>query len=1020
MSITRLAIENNRTSVVLFFILMFAGIQAYMNMPRAYDPGFVIRTAQVVTYFPGANPARVEQLVTDHLEKVVQEIPQLDFVSSQSRTGVSIISVNIKESYKVMRPIWDDLRRKIDDAYEKLPVGVLKPIVNDDFGDVYGIVLTMSGEGYNYAELKTIADEVRDQLLHIDDVSKVQILGDQEERIFVEYNNARLTELNMSPAQLSALLESRNILISGGSIRQQSERIELQPSGNYESIDDIRNTLLQVPGSKQLVYLRDIATITRAYVDPPLTKVRYVKNPVLAVALSMQDGGNNISMGKDVVRVIDELESVYPHGIEFNLVNFSPLEVEKKVNNFVANLMQAILVVAAVMLLTLGFRSGLIISLLIPASMLMSFLVMSFIGIGIDQISLAALIIALGMLVDNGIVMSESIMVKMRSGINSLDAAVSSAKELNVPLLTSSLTTAAAFLPIYLAESSVGEFTSSLFVVVAITLLSSWFFSLTIIPMLCMYFLRVEAQEESYSSKAFIQYRNLLGWVFSNRFLSLGLIVGLFFSSMLMFKFVPSIFFPPSDRSYFTLELEMPLSTELSTTESIVDEFESYMLNELMKTDAAEEGIVDWISYIGSGGVRFVLSHSPESTSSNYALMIINVSDYTIIDKLIVQLNNFGVSHFPDLQIKGKRIESGGAVNNPVEIRVSGNDEKQLFLLVDQIKQKLRETTGVNNIVDDWGQQIKLLKVDINQARALRAGVSSEDVAISLQAGLAGLKLSEYREQEESIPIYLRSSSAGYSDLQRLKALSIYSQATGASVPLRQVADFNIDWQASKVLRRDRYKTVIIGAQLNPDVTSADVLSEITPWLAEQKSNWPNGYAFELGGDAESASKGNDSIAEKLPIAISIILFLLVAQFNSIRKPIIILVTIPLGLIGVIYGLLIANSFFGFMTLLGIISLAGIVINNAIVLLETMKVELLNVQQSAIKNIINAAQKRLRPILLTTATTVLGLIPLYLGGGEMWEPLAVSIMAGLLFSTLLTLIVVPLLYVVLFDVREET
>jgi len=1017
MNITRLAIDNNRTSFVLFFILMFAGFQAFIDMPRAYDPGFIIRTAQVVTYFPGANPSRVEQLVTDQLEKVVQEIPELDFVNSESRTGVSIISVNIKESYKNMRPIWDDLRRKIEDAETDLPEGIQPSVVNDDFGDVYGIVATLSGEGYSYAQLKETADEVRDRFLHIDDVSKVEIIGEQEERIFVEYNNARLGELGISPSQLSAILQSRNILISGGSITQKDETIELQPSGNFDTLDDIKHTLIQIPGSSQLVYLKDIASVTRGYVDPATVKTRYNNQAVLAIALSMREGGNNIRMGQEVKQAIDELHANYPIGIDLNLVNFSPLEVQNKVKSFVTNLIQAILVVAAVMLFTLGFRTGLIVSLLIPASMLMSFLVMSFIDIGIDQISLAALIIALGMLVDNGIVMSESIMGQMRNGKPPIDAAVSSAQELYLPLLTSSLTTAAAFLPIYLAESNVGEFTSSLFVVVSITLLSSWLFSLTIIPMLCMMFLKVELKKDDYSSRLFKNYRWFLGWVLNHRKLSLSAVATLFIVSLLFFKLIPSVFFPPSDRNYFTVELEMPLATEIAKTESIVKDFERYITAELQVSDKREQGVVDWIAYVGSGGVRFVLSHTPESPSSNYALMIINVTDYRLIDEMMDKINTYGFNQYPDLVIKSKKIESGAPVNNPVEVRISGKNEEQLFQLVNQVRKKISSMNGIGQVSNDWGQQIKLLNVNINQARALRSGVSSEDVAVSLQAGLTGLKLSEFREEEDSIPIYLRSNSADFEDIQRLNSLAIYSKSTGDSVPLLQVADVDVIWQASKILRRDRIKTVVLGAQINTSVTSADVFAKLTPWLEEQSNNWPVGYSYELGGDAESSAKGNQSISEKLPIAALIILFLLVSQFNSIRKPLIILATIPLGLIGVIWGLLIAKSFFGFMTLLGIISLAGIVINNAIVLLERIKIELENKQNSDFENIIIAAQKRLTPILLTTATTVLGLIPLYLGGGEMWEPLAVSIMAGLLFSTLLTLIVVPLLFAVLFKVK---
>ena len=491
MTLTRLAVENNRVTWVVLAVIILAGLQAFMNMPRAYDPGFIIRTAQVVTYFPGAAAERVEALVSSPIEEVVKELPELDFVQSESRSGVSIVSVNIRESYSAMRPIWDNLRRKIDSVADELPAGVSTPQVNDDFGDVYGIVVGLTGEGFTFSELDTISDEAKAVFLQLRDTAKVEILGVQEERVFVEYNNARLADLGLSPGLLTQILEERNIVVSGGSFKLGDERISLEPSGNFESIEEIGETLLRLPETNQLFQLRDVATLSRSYVDPPEELVSINGTPGIAIAIAMREGGNNIELGRAVKNAIADFYDTYPIGIEFKLVNFSPQEVEDKVKGFVANLMQAIGVVSLVMLATLGLRTGLVVSSLIPITMLLSIIVMSSLNIGLDQISLAALIIALGMLVDNGIVMSENIMVRMENGQSSFEAALSSSAELRTPLLTASLTTAAAFLPIYLAESSVGEFTASLFKVVTITLLSSWVVSLTIIPLLCVLFLRV-------------------------------------------------------------------------------------------------------------------------------------------------------------------------------------------------------------------------------------------------------------------------------------------------------------------------------------------------------------------------------------------------------------------------------------------------------------------------------------------------------------------------------------------------
>ncbi len=1023
MNITAIALRNNRTTIVLMLVILLAGFQSYLNMPRAYDPGFIIRAAQVVTYFPGASPERVEQLVSDKIEKVVQEIPELDFVTSESRTGVSIILVNIKESYKNMRPIWDSLRRKIDDVKEELPDGIIGPEVNDEFGDVFGIVMTLTGEGYSYAELKDIADDTRDQFLYLEDVAKVEILGAQEERIFVEYSNTQLSKLNLSPSQLLQMLSGRNIIIPGGSIKIGTERIELEPSGNFRSVEEVKKTVITLPGSNEILYLSDIADIKRGYVDPPVTMVHSSGTKALGLAISMREGGNNIELGEKVKETLSRIKSSYPYGVEFEVINFSPREVQNKVNSFATNLVQAILVVAAVMLISLGLRTGLIVAFLIPASMVMAMLMMSFFNIGLDQISLAALIIALGMLVDNGIVMTESIMVSMSNGKQPVDAAIESANELRVPLLTSSLTTAAAFLPIFLAESNVGEFTASLFKVVTITLLCSWLLSLTVIPLLCVSFLKVKQQSTDYDSRFYNGYRSFLTVLLRFRISTLVFAVLLFATAIYGLRYVPNIFFPPSDRLYFTVELTLPLGTAIETTEAVAARFEDFIGKELTVDAIAgeetdQQGVTSWISYIGSGGTRFVLSHNPEPPGSNYALLVLNTTSSEVIDELIVRLNDYAFDHYPDVLIKAQRISSAAPVKNPVEVRLYGNDTDALFDIMEDVKNEMSNIDGLQNITDDWGQRIKKLVVEINQQRALRAGVSNEDIAISLQSGLSGLELTQYREDDKVIPVVFRSVEADRHDIRKLQSLTIYSQAKGTAIPLTQVADIDIVWEPAKILRRDRLKAITVGAQIKPGFTAAEGFKALKPGLEKSSVHWPFGFRYELGGDAESSQKGNQSIADKLPIAVFIILFLLVAQFNSIRKSIIILATIPLGLIGVTAGLLLGQSFFGFMTLLGIISLAGIVINNAIVLLERIQLEMDELGLPPYEAIISGAQKRFRPILLTTATTVLGLIPLYLGGGEMWEPMAIAIMAGLLFSTLLTLGVVPVLYATLFKVRS--
>ncbi len=1017
MNITKLAITNNRTSIVLLIVILLSGISAYNNMPKDYDPGFIIRTAQVITYFPGASPARVESLVSDKIEKAIQEIPELDYVKSESRTGISIVSANIKERYKKMRPIWDNLRRKIESIESELPAEAQKPIINDEFGDVFGIVVGVTAENFSYRELKQITDEVKDEFLTLAEVGKVDIFGEQDERVFIEYNNARLSELGLSPSQLSDQLASRNIVIPGGSIDLGDEKISLEPTGNFESIQEIAKTIIQIPGSDQVLYLNELATVRRGYVDPVSSKLSVSGERGLTIAVSMREGGNNLLLGNQILETVNRLTGIYPIGVEFSFLSFLPKEVEEKVDDFVANLLQAVVIVTLVMLFFLGMRTGIIVASLIPASMIFGILIMSVFNISIDQISLAALIIALGMLVDNGIVMSENIMVQMGDGKKPIDAAIDSANELKLPLLTSSLTTAAAFLPIFLAESSTGEYTASLFKVVAITLLCSWLLSLTIIPLLCVHFLKVKVAKQDFRSKFYSTYRSLLAVLLQNRWKTMVATILLFVLSILGLQVIPKLFFPPSDRNYFKVELELPVGTRIEATERVAKEMEAYIANELKVNDVRKSGVTSWVTYVGSGGPRFLLTHNPKPISSNYSLMIINVTDYKHIERLMTEIETFAFNQFPDLLIKLRKIENGSPISNPVEVRIKGKETGQLFEIVDQVKEKMESINGLKAISDNWGMPIKKLQIEINQTRARRAGVSSKDIAISLQTGLSGLELTQYRESDDVIPVIMRTVENDRKNLRKLESLSVYSQASGVSVPLKQVADINVIWEPALILRRDRAKTVTVGAQIDSNTTASEAFLELRKWLDKERKSWPFGYSYEFGGEAESSQKANRSISEKLPIAIFIIILLLVAQFNSIRKSAIVLSTIPLGIIGVVFGLLIGQSFFGFMTLLGIISLAGIVINNAIVLLEKIKTELEDNPENLSDAIIQASQKRVRPILLTTATTVLGLIPLYLGGGEMWEPMALAIIGGLLFSTILTLGVVPVLYALLYKVK---
>ena len=1018
MDLTRFAIANNRVTAVLLAAVLVAGYSAYATMEQAMDPGFTIRTAQIVTRFPGAGPDRVEELVTDKIETAIQELPELDFVTSTSKTGISIVSANIRNEFTAMRPIWDNLRRKVDQAARNLPEGANAPEINDEFGDVYGTIVAITGDGFSYREMKDFAKQFRDSLLRLDNVGKVEIRGIQEERVFIEYNDARLAELDLSVSQVGRILQSRNILISGGSLLAGDERLELEPSGSFNTVEELRRTVISAPNRPDLLYLEDIAAITRGYIDPPSAKVRANGRPALALAVSLRHGGNVVTLGEEVKSLLSRARNQYPVGIDLEIVAFEPERVAKKVNEFADNVLQAVVIVLVSMLVMLGLRTGLVVASLVPSAMLMSLMVMQWMGLGLNQMSLAALIIALGMLVDNAIVMSESIMVSMSEGASPVEAAVNSAKELRIPLLTSSLTTSAAFLPIYLAEGTMGEYTGVLFVVVTIALLCSWLLALTVVPLLCARFLQVKpvAGGDAFDTRFYRIYRSVLFALLRFPPVSCALALAIFLLAMQGFGSIPSLFFPPDDTPMMTAKLEAPLGTSIEKTERLVADLDEFVASELLRTEDRPDGVVNWSSYVGQGAPRFTLSYAPPPSSPEYAYLLFNLTSSDVIPDFSRRIEQFCAERYPSVIPTVGPLALGSVIANPVEVRISGPDRGRVFSLVDSVKARMQSIEGTKNINDDWGRQIKKLTVVIDEPRARRSGITHQDVAMSLQSVLNGHQATEYREGTELIPVTIRSIAANRQDVSKLESLNVYSQNQGTAVPLMQVADLAIEWQPAKLLRRDRLTAVTVSSELGAGVTAPAITTPLAAWLEKEQASWPPGYFYELGGELEESAKSQKAISDKLPYAGLFIVILLVAQFNSVRRPLIIVMTIPLALVGVVIGLLAAKSYFGFMTLLGLISLAGIVINNAIVLLDRIAIEINDNGREPPHAIIEAAQRRLRPILLTTVTTVGGLLPLWLGGGPMWESMAIAIIFGLIFATLLTLGVVPVLYALFFRV----
>ena len=1024
MNITSAAIRHNRVTIVAVLALFASGIWSYLNLPKAQDPGFTIRSATVTTFFPGASPQRVEELVTDAIEEKIQEMPEVDEISSESINGVSVVTVTFKDIYDEMPPIFDDLRQKVEDVVPTLPAGTSTPSINDEYGDTYGHLYGLVGPGFNSKELRDVALDIRDVLLKDPDVAKVVLYGDIEDAIFIEYDNARLTELGVSPRQLERILQSLNILSSGGDVTVGRERLVLEPTGNFEKVEDLREAIVEIPGSRALIRLRDIAEVYRAYEDPIRELVRIDGEEGISLAISMREGGNILALGERLETKVAQLRSELPLGMELKPMYLQSVLTAGSVDSFISNLMQAVIIVMVVMILSLGIRTGLVVASLIPVVMVSTFVVMALFSIGIDQVSLAALIIALGLLVDNAIVVVEATIVRRQNGEDAVAASINAAKEMKVPLIISSLTTAAAFTPIVLAQSAIGEFTASIFYVVTIALLLSWTLAMTFIPMMTP-FIKVDAKEkkkpgEEFNGVFYRWYRRLLTTSISHPFLSSLLVILLFLAAASGLGKVPKVFIPPSEDPSLTATLELPPGSDIEATERMIRELEEFLRSQQVDGEDPEAiGVTGWTAYVGVGGPRFVLAFTPENPRTSLSSLILNVNNSASLDVVKLAVERYVFEEHPDVRLQVKRLANGPPVAYPIEIKLSGLDFDELFALRSKIKSKLFEYDVVTAVKDTWGPQSKKLIVDVDQAQAFRASVTNQDIATSMRASLAGMEMTEFREEDETIPVILRTESADRDDLSKLENLSVFSQSTGAVVPLSQVARIRVVWEPARIERLDRERMITIQVQLRIGTTVAEVLETFRPWLDDEQATWKPGYTYAEGGETEESDKAAASVIAAFPFAVIAIVMLLVLQFNSIRKSSIVLITIPLGLIGVVAGLLITGASFGFFTFLGLISLAGIVINNAIVLLDRIKLEIEENGLEPSAAVIEAAQQRVRPILLTTATTIGGMIPLWLSGGPMFETMAIAILFGLLFATVITLLLVPILYSVLYRTQKE-
>lgn len=1006
MNLARWCIENNRTSIALFLLIAFGGVMTFFSIPKDEDPDFTIRTALVMTQFPGASPQRVEELVTDKLEEQIREMSEVKVVRSQSMTSLSIIEVELFDRVKDVAPVWQQLRNKVDDAKPDLPAEALTPMVNDEFGDVFGIVIALTGDGFSYRELKDTADDLRDQLLKVEDVGKVELWGTQAERVFVEFSNSRMAAAGVSPFALAQIIDHQNTIQPSGSAKVGPERIVIEPTGEFKDVEDIYLLSMRAQGEKSSVRLADVATIKRDYVDPPTTMTRYNGERCIYLAVSMADGGKITDLGGRVVKRLDELKSTLYHGLDTEILVFQPDYVETAITDFMINLLESFVFVVVVILVFAGLRTGFIAGSLVPMAMLGCIGLMPYFDVALQRISIASLIISLGILVDNGVVVSEAILVRMASGEERLKAVMGSVSELWMPLLAASLTTVFAFLPIPLAENATGEFCFSLFIVVSLTLLCSWGLSMSMVPMMCYYLLKPKVSIQTFTGKMYVAYRKLLLACLRHRPTFLAGVLVCCVVAVWGFKYVPKMFFPPNERAQFTIDFWQPYGTDITATSERAARLEELLL--------ADDDVVAVGTFVGHGGPRWYLPLNLEQKNDNLATFIVNTKTVESVDQVIARTDRALKAEFPAADYSLKKLMNGPPVGAPLQIRLSGPDIKTLYRLRDKIAGIVEQSPGVTRVWDDWGQWTKKMQVKVDQEKAREAGLSSFDVAVSLQTSMSGLRASNYRDGDTVIPILLKNTDAS-GKLHKLDGLNVYSYDTGESVPLSQIATTKLDWQPSDIRRRDQTRTMTIKADVGQGFFALSILNKVRPQIEKlmQSEQWPLGYTVGYGGEFEKSVESQEAINANMPLAMGLLVLVLIFQFNSLRRPLIILLTLPPMMCGITAGMLATNAPFGFMPMLGMISLLGIIVNNAIMLIDRIEIQR-NKGIPTADSIVLAAMERARPIIMTATTTIIGMVPLSLQGGEMWRPMANCIMSGLAFATVLTLVLCPVLYSLFF------
>ena len=1002
--------------------MIYGGV-SYFTLPSQEDPTIVSREAIVTTNFPGMSPQRIELLITKKLEEQIRKIPEIKMLTSISQTGSSIIHVKIEDKYFNLADIWQNLRNKVKDAEKELPKGSSIPNINYEFGDVAVITMALTADGFGMNQMHDMAKHIRDILYGVKGTKKIDLFGIQDERIYLKFESTKLAELGVNPSQIAAALKSQNIIMPGGQVDTGARSFVLEPTGDFKDIEELGDTLISVPRSgyktdtEDVISLRDVAIIERGYIDPPSKTAYFNGKPAIVFGVSMLEGYNLLEFSPRVLSVISEIQETMPFGYNIDIATYQADVVQETINGVSINVIQTLVIVLFSVIIFLGFRTGFIVGSIVPTVMLITLALMNFYDLQLERMSLATLIIALGLLVDNGIVVAEDFMKRLENGISRIEALKGVGRELTVPLLTSSLTTILFFMPLMLAESTAGEYTRSLSLVIAMALLTSWIAGLCLTPILCYFFLKIDKKKSKEKETSGIFYKlskgygSLLKGILKIRFVFLAVMFAAFAFSIMLSKEVPKRFFPDSDRPQILVYTQLPAGTsQREMTRQMKGVFETLNDKELFSN------IESFSGYVGFGGPRFVLSLAPEDAADNMGFIIINITDIeeqdNSIEKLRITLND----RFPGMFFRVNKMFLGSSDSSEINLQVVGPDSYVIYAKAQELVDRLHKIPGAIDIRTDWQNRTLKILINVDQVRARRAGVSSNDIAESLNAYFEGSEVTQFREKDNIIPILFRAEDEERFNMDRMRTLNVYSSSKNTNVPLFQIADFEGQNQFSRIARQDLFRTVTVEVK-NMNDTAEDFKETLDPIVEDLSYDLPPNHLIRYDGVIRESKEAKDSLSANVPLVIGLIIILLVAQFNSFRRPLIILITIPLSFIGAVLGLLVSGANFGFMGTLGLYSLAGIIINNAIILIDRIDFER-DMGKKLYDAIVDACQQRLRPIIITTLTTTLGLLTLIIPHDPLFYGLANIIAYGLGVGTFLTLAVVPVLYSLFFNDRK--